>query len=56
MRCKPCPRRSAQVQDLHAVTPAAMLEVTGGCLHALSYQQARNHRTSTGQVCVRGLP
>ena len=41
-----------QVQDLHAVTPAAMLEVAGCCVHALSYQQARNHRTPTGQVIV----
>ena len=27
------------VQDLHAVTPAALLQVAGSILHALSYQQ-----------------
>ena len=41
---------AAQVQDLHKLTPVAMLEVAGGCVHALSYQQACHHRMQTGQV------
>lgn len=32
------------VTDLHDVTPASMLELAGGSVHALSYQQARNNR------------
>jgi hypothetical protein len=32
------------VTDLHDVTPSTMLELAGGSVHALSYQQARNNR------------
>jgi len=38
------------VTDLHAVTPSSLLEISGGTLHALSYQQARNNRAPVGQV------
>jgi hypothetical protein len=40
------------VTDLHSVTPSVLLEVAGGSVHALSYQQARNNRAATGQVYI----
>lgn len=40
------------VTDLHSVTPSSMLELAGGSVHALSYQQARNNRAVVGQVYV----
>jgi hypothetical protein len=40
------------VTDLHRVTPSSMLELAGGSVHALSYQQARNNRAVVGQVYV----
>ena len=39
-----------QVQDLHAVSPRSFLEVAGGIVHGLSYQQARNNTSKVGQV------
>jgi len=30
------------VTDLHSVTPSSFLEVSGGTVHALSYQQVSN--------------
>jgi len=41
---------SIRVKDLDAVTPDRYLEVGGGIVHPLSYQQARNHA-----VAVEGL-
>ncbi|KAL9226509.1 hypothetical protein vseg_002315 [Gypsophila vaccaria] len=40
------------VQDLHSVTPDHFLEVSGGVIHPLSYQQARNFRFNCGLVYV----
>ncbi|XP_057831090.2 protease Do-like 7 [Cryptomeria japonica] len=41
-----------QVQDLHSITPDYFLEVSGGVIHPLSYQQARNFRFNCGLVYV----
>ncbi len=41
---------SIRVKDLEAITPDRYLEVGGGIVHPLSYQQARNHA-----VAVEGL-
>lgn len=43
---------SLVVGDLHAVTPDRFLEVWGGVVHALSYQQARNFRAECGLTYV----
>jgi len=43
---------SVQVQDLHSITPDKYLEVGGGILHPLSYQQAKNQRLPVGSVYV----
>ncbi|KAK9683122.1 hypothetical protein RND81_10G118300 [Saponaria officinalis] len=40
------------VQDLHSVSPDHFLEVSGGVIHPLSYQQARNFRFNCGLVYV----
>ena len=40
------------VGDLHAVTPDRYLEMGGGILHPLSYQQARGYGAAVGGVTV----
>ncbi|KAI4388932.1 hypothetical protein MLD38_001218 [Melastoma candidum] len=40
------------VQDLHSITPDHFLEVSGGVIHPLSYQQARNFRFQCGLVYI----
>ena len=45
-------KASVAVVDLHSVTPSSMLELAGGSVHALSYQQARNNKAVVGQVYV----
>lgn len=45
-------RAEVEVTDLHSVTPNCFLELAGGSVHALSYQQARNNRAVVGQVYV----
>ncbi|KAJ7570146.1 hypothetical protein O6H91_01G108300 [Diphasiastrum complanatum] len=40
------------IQDLHSITPNFFLEVSGGVVHPLSYQQARNFRFTCGLVYV----
>lgn len=38
------------VEDLHSITPDRFLEISGGVVHALSYQQAKNASLAVGSV------
>ena len=40
------------IQNLSSVTPTRLLELGGGTVNELSYQQARNNRSPVGQVYV----
>ena len=41
-----------EVQNLHSITPGKFLELSGGVIHPLSYQQARNFLLRCGTLYV----